>query len=90
LIDDGKLHEQMARATRAKLLLEDELFLETFKAARDELVAKMVATSDQKDVIRCHDELKALERVLKRLHKAFDDGKVAAHELEYREKVKRK
>ncbi len=87
--DEGKLHEDMARATRAKLLLEDELFLEAFRKVRDDLVAKMVATSNKDELLRCKDELTAMERVLKRLHHVFDSGKVAAHELEYRAKVKK-
>jgi len=89
-MDESKLHEQMARATRAKVLLEDELFIQCFKLVRDDLVAKIVATDDAKQVVRHHDELKGLERVLRRLHNVYNDGKVAAQELEYREKTRKK
>jgi len=82
-MDEFASRRAMARADRAKRLLEDELYVEAFDIVRKALIEQWEASPPEKveyreDLKRALDVAKALRQVLT---VAIRDGQVAATDL---------
>lgn len=74
--------EALARAAKAKSLLEDPLLSEAFGLAEKAIFDKFRGSPDDAGVIRAKQLLTALTLVRRVLEQAVSDGKVAEHTLE--------
>lgn len=83
MIDEDKLAKAAARATRASSLLENELYIESYQALEDQLIAAWIA-SDPRDTEgreRCFAQVHANRKHRDYFVSVLGNGKMAAAEL---------
>ncbi len=76
--------ESLARAEKARQLLDNALFKEAFERVEGDILAEWRATADQVTAERCHKEMRALGNVRQRLKAMLYGGAVAEAEIKAR------
>jgi hypothetical protein len=81
--DEDKLHQASAKAVRAQHLLENELYVESFKALEEQLIAAWIASAprDVDGRERCFNQIHANRKQRDYFQSIVNNGKLAAAEL---------
>jgi hypothetical protein len=89
MADETKLYEAQTRARRAQEWLDNQIYKESWEAARMAALAKLEELPLQDDAGRTeiHHMLSAMKKVRAYIERAVQDGKLAAVELEARKKT---
>lgn len=91
MADDDKLREQMDRGERARRILEDELFVEACKKARDSIFTEFEDSKwDDRERREFLDkQLRALKNIVSYIKVVMINGDAASKELREPSKLKR-
>lgn len=78
------LEEKAARGTKARLLLEDELFREAIGAVQQSVFDQFAATdpADTGTMQRLRLKLQVIADIVRDLTSVMNTGKIAAHQIE--------
>lgn len=76
------LEQDISKANRASLLVNDELFVEALEGLKAELTRRVFETRDPRERDRAVDLVNALDRIRGALVTYVSRGKLAKHELD--------
>lgn len=89
MTDESKLSQAAAKGNRASQLLENDVYIESFKALEDELIKAWI-DSEPRDAVgreRCFAQVHANRRQRDFFMSIVNNGKLAAAELHELEQV---